>query len=109
MGERYWGIVSPLHARLISTFHTGGDWDALKVDCIQNGVHEKIAEDLRMLRAAIKEVREACRRSSADTGAAAPEVEAPSGSSTMNLAAAAELFDALLLLVSDGQSTETTP
>jgi serine/threonine protein kinase len=103
--ERYWGRVSPLHARLINTFHTGGDWDKLKVDCIKDGVHEKIAEDLRMLRAAIREVREACRRFTVKA-----ESDAKAGISsitTVNLAMGSTLFDALLLLVSDGQSTES--
>ena len=36
-----------------------------KVDCIHKGVHDKIAEDLRMLRAGIREVSEACKRAAA--------------------------------------------
>jgi len=106
--ERYWARVSPLHARLISTFHSGGDWDALKVDCIQNAVHDKIAEDLRMLRASIREVRDACQRSAAQASIDA-ETNTPSSAGTVSLASATGLFDALLLLVSDGHSAETTP
>merc|ERR1719469_88907 len=25
--ERYWSTVTPLHSRLMDTFHNGGDWD----------------------------------------------------------------------------------
>lgn len=106
--ERYWSRVSPLHARLINTFHNGGDWDTLKLDCIQSNVHDKIAEDLRMLRAAIKEVGEACRRAAAT---APVDVEADSASSVMSassMTSAAGLFSALLLLITDGQSQEVT-
>mmetsp|Transcript_43159 Transcript_43159/g.68208 ORF Transcript_43159/g.68208 Transcript_43159/m.68208 type:complete len:1058 (-) Transcript_43159:113-3286(-) len=98
--ERYWNRVSPLHARLINTFHSGGDWDSLKVDCINAGVHDKIAEDLRMLRAAIRELGEACQRSKA-----APP-EATSESPMFSTPGAHGLFSALLMLVGDGHSVE---
>lgn len=104
--ERYWGRVTPLHARLIKTFHTNGDWDGLKVDCINNGVHDKIAEDLRLLRAALHEAREACRRSSQPQA----ETDAKTGKPKVSMGGVAcnsGLFDALLILVSDGRSTET--
>ena len=28
--RRYWAMVTPLHSRLMETFHNGGDWDVLK-------------------------------------------------------------------------------
>jgi len=103
--ERYWSRVSPLHGRLIRTFHTNGDWDRLKMDCIESGVHDKIAEDLRLLRAAINEAREACKRSQAQSQADGQAV--PSAGSMGKVACSSGLFDALLILVSDGRSTDT--
>jgi serine/threonine protein kinase len=31
--ERYWKRISPVHRKLISTFHHGGDWEVLKQMC----------------------------------------------------------------------------
>lgn len=51
--ERYWAMVTPLHSRLMETFHNGGDWDVLKAHCLDNRVHEAIASELRGIRASI--------------------------------------------------------
>lgn len=51
--ERYWDMVTPLHSRLMETFHNGGDWDVLKAHCLDNNVHEAIAAELRGIRGAI--------------------------------------------------------
>lgn len=80
--ERYWTMVTPLHARLMDTFHNGGDWDKLKTDCLETRVHDTIAMRLGALRAALAAAEEACRRTRFD----------------------ASLFSALLLLISSGDS-----
>jgi len=85
--QRYWERVSPLHCRLIDTFHSGGDWDALKLDCIEHRATDAIAEDLCALRAALRDAAEACRRSSETLDAAG-------------------LFAALGVLIGDGQTRE---
>jgi len=59
--ERYWAMVTPLHSRLMETFHNGGDWDVLKAHCLDSNVHEVIASKLRSLRAAIIKTIAACK------------------------------------------------
>jgi len=60
--ERYWSLVSPLHGRLMDTFHNGGDWDVLKADCLEVNVHEAIARSLRAIRLTMIKARSACMR-----------------------------------------------
>lgn len=102
--DRYWGRVSPLHGRLIDTFHNGGDWNALKLDCITSCVHDKLAEDLRLLRMAVREALDACRSAEAVGGEGH---KASSKDSAAVPAGASGLFAAMLMLVSDGQGEET--
>jgi len=97
--------VSPLHSRLIDTFHNGGDWNKLKIHCITNGVHDKLAEDLRLLRVTIREALDACRpleaaAASSAAGGAAADVPAAVPVGTCGL------LSAMLMLVSDGQGEE---
>jgi serine/threonine protein kinase len=105
--ERYWNRVSPLHGRLIDTFHNGGDWNVLKIDCIQNGVHDKLAEDLRLLRVSIREALDACRSVdvSKTSGEGNSSAEGQSPIVPSNLAG---ILAATLMLVSDGQGEEMT-
>lgn len=93
--DRYWNRVSPLHSQLIHTFHNRGDWNKLKIDCIEGRVHDKLAEDLRLLRCTMREALDACRKLE-NTAEATPSV--PSG--------VCGLLAAMLKLVSDGQGEE---
>jgi len=99
--DRYWARVSPLHGRLIDTFHNGGDWNALKMDCITTAVHDKLAEDLRLLRMATRDALDACR-AALDGGAEGAKMQ-----SSMWPASLVGLLAACLILVSDGQGEDT--
>jgi len=56
----YWDTVTPLHRRLMDTFHNNGDWDALKRRCIEEQSREMIAGDLRNIRDALRHVGDLC-------------------------------------------------
>jgi hypothetical protein len=88
--DRYWALVTPLHDRLMDTFHNGGDWDVLKTECLERNVHGIIAEHLQALRTALLEAGEACILAPAEAGAAGMR----------------PLFIALLLLISSGNSED---
>jgi len=88
--ENYWLTVSPLHTRLIDTFHNGGSWDALKTDCLEDGIHDVVAQRLTDLRCALLELCDACR-------------QAPEEAGIGNIA---DLFSALLLLISNGDGND---
>lgn len=66
--ERYWAMVTPLHSRLMETFHNGGDWDVLKAHCLDNNVHEAIAAELRGIRGAIIRAHAAGRSLPSNSG-----------------------------------------
>ncbi|CAK9079281.1 Alpha/beta hydrolase domain-containing protein aho-3 (Abnormal hunger orientation protein 3) [Durusdinium trenchii] len=55
--DRYWNMVTPLHTRLMETFHNGGDWDVLKAHCLESNVHEAIAQELRQIRSSLLRAR----------------------------------------------------
>jgi len=95
--ENYWTMVSPLHSRLMDTFHTGGDWDLLKADCLDDRVHEEMADHLRAIRASIIKTRSAARR--------CPPAENAAG---FNGDALAGFLTSLLLLIGSGDSTLET-
>jgi len=88
--ESYWLTVSPLHTRLIDTFHNGGSWDVLKTDCLDDGIHNVVAQRLTDLRCALLELCDACR-------------QAPEEAGIGNMA---DLFSTLLLLISNGDGTD---
>eukprot|EP00930_Biecheleria_cincta_P068835 TRINITY_DN56661_c0_g1_i1.p1 TRINITY_DN56661_c0_g1~~TRINITY_DN56661_c0_g1_i1.p1 ORF type:complete len:975 (-),score=110.77 TRINITY_DN56661_c0_g1_i1:137-3061(-) len=92
--DRYWSTVSPLHTRLMDTFHTGGDWDALKSDCLENAIHEAMATHLRGIRSSAVKARSACRR-----------CQQRDGSARLNSDAVAGLLTALLLLIGSGDDS----
>lgn len=87
--DRYWGRVSPLHCCLVDTFTNKGDWDTLKVECYRSQVHCAIQDDLRAIRAALKDARDACYFSPMTAG----------------YRFVAGLFDALLMLISSGDAS----
>lgn len=88
--ERYWATVSPWHSRLMDTFHNGGDWDALKTECLNADVPGMISGHLRGLRMALFDAEATCKHMPAEN----------------NTDKAALLFSALLLLVSSGEAEE---
>eukprot|EP00931_Biecheleriopsis_adriatica_P049478 TRINITY_DN28623_c0_g1_i2.p1 TRINITY_DN28623_c0_g1~~TRINITY_DN28623_c0_g1_i2.p1 ORF type:complete len:1033 (-),score=164.30 TRINITY_DN28623_c0_g1_i2:92-3190(-) len=90
--EHYWAMASPLHSRLMETFHTGGDWDLLKADCLEDNVHEAMASQLRNIRSSMVRALSACMRCQ-QHGAAGHGLSAD---------VAAGLLTALLHLVGSG-------
>lgn len=94
--ERYWAAVTPLHRRLMETFHTAGDWDTLKTDCLDASVHHMVQAHLRALRASMSQVRAASER-------------LPSGAGVMQGPAVASLMTALLALVCSGDGDRDEP
>lgn len=98
--ERYWKRITPVHKKLISTFHNGGDWDVLKQMCEDTNFYENIAYDLRKMREAVADAAEACRQ------VAIKHEQGYDDSTSAEDAAmftkAAKVFQALLLLISDG-------
>jgi len=85
--REYWDTVSPLHGALMSTFHNGGDWDALKRDCIDHNVKSTIQELLVNLRGATDEAGESCKHD-------------------MSLCGFRELCDALRLMIGCGRDDD---
>mmetsp|Transcript_114110 Transcript_114110/g.227078 ORF Transcript_114110/g.227078 Transcript_114110/m.227078 type:complete len:722 (+) Transcript_114110:196-2361(+) len=84
--DQYWSNVTHFWQRLLDVFRTGGDQTALKMKCINDGVHNTVGADLAALRAAIRDAYNACNT-------AGPEA---------NLRQFCPLFAALLELVSAG-------
>lgn len=64
--QKYWKNATRFWQRLLDTFRNGGDQNALKVWCIEEGVHNVIGQDLAALRAALRQAGEACRAGSED-------------------------------------------
>lgn len=89
--DAYWSVVSPLHDALMDTFHYGGDWDELKIACMEQNVHTTMMDHLRELRSSVQNAKEACML-------APPE---------MGIGGAQALFTTLLLLISLGDSDST--
>jgi len=87
--DKYWSDVTRFWQRLLDVFRTGGDQNALKIACINEGVHNIVGADLAALRAAIRDAFNAC---SAD------------GADLFHLHQFCPLFAALLELVSAGGS-----
>eukprot|EP00747_Dinoflagellata_sp_TGD_P067481 gnl/TRDRNA2_/TRDRNA2_155289_c0_seq1.p1 gnl/TRDRNA2_/TRDRNA2_155289_c0~~gnl/TRDRNA2_/TRDRNA2_155289_c0_seq1.p1 ORF type:complete len:313 (-),score=56.54 gnl/TRDRNA2_/TRDRNA2_155289_c0_seq1:77-991(-) len=81
--EKYWEDATHYWERLLDTFRHNKDQNALKVWCIDEGVHNVIGRDLYNLRNALREVGEACKRTALIPGVG-------------------DLFGALLELVSAG-------
>lgn len=52
-------MVTPLHSRLMETFHNGGDWDVLKAHCLDSKVHDTIAAELRGIRSRLSDPQSA--------------------------------------------------
>lgn len=104
--DRYWNRVSPLHGRLIDTFHNGGDWNALKMDCITTAVHDKLAEDLRLLRMATRDALDACRVA-VEASAEGTKLPANAAISATWPPSLVGLLAACLILISDGQGEDT--
>lgn len=84
--DGYWGTVSPLHDALMDTFHNGGDWDELKIACMERSVHTAVLDHLRELRVAVQHAKDACMMAPQELG----------------LGGAHALFATLLLLISLG-------
>jgi len=96
--ERYWKRIAPIHKKLISTFHHGGDWEVLKRMCKDRNFYDNLGRDLKALRDALQEAASAAYLvvSSKESG---PE-------DTALLAKSARLFQAMLVLVSDGATPD---
>lgn len=98
--ERYWRRISPVHKKLISTFHHGGDWEVLKKMCEDTNFYDNIARDLRSLREAIHEASKACQLAGSKNEDGCNEPGG--GENPVMFATATKLFEAMLLLISDG-------
>lgn len=98
--DRYWKRISPVHKKLISTFHHGGDWEVLKQMCENTNFYENIARDLSHLREAIHAAAVASKAASAKHDQGYDEPASPSEVPTF--AKANRLFQAMLMLISDG-------
>lgn len=83
---RYWNRVLALHCELVEVFTSKGDWDVVKAQYIQDGLHERIADDMSEIRKALSAAADACARAPASA----------------KLGDAPALFHALLFLVGDG-------
>lgn len=84
--EHYWKDATRFWERLLDVFRRGGDQNALKVRCIQDGVHNIVGANLASLRTSLREASDTC-------GSAPP---------ALGLRRAQPLFAALLELVSAG-------
>merc|ERR1712050_41598 len=58
--KQYWKDASDHWSSLIECFRTGGDWNALKFDCIERGVLDVVSRNLKELRTALLQIRGAC-------------------------------------------------
>merc|ERR1712217_909839 len=58
--SQYWKDASDHWTCLIECFRTGGDWNALKVNCLERGVQDVVSRNLKELRAALVLIRSAC-------------------------------------------------
>lgn len=86
----YYETVTPLHTRLMDTFHHSGDWDSLKLSCIDKNVETLIADHVGELRTAIQIARDRCIGAPAECG----------------VSGLGGLFSALLLLLGGGDPTD---
>jgi len=102
--ERYWKRITPVHKKLISTFHNGGDWDVLKQMCENTNFYDNIANDLRKMREAVTDAAKACRQVANELEQGSSDDPTAAEDAPM-YAKAAKIFQSLLLLISDG----TTP
>jgi len=66
--DRYWENVTRFWKALLDTFRSNGDWNSLKVECINTGVHNIIRSDLHLLCMTLADCGEACRRAPASLG-----------------------------------------
>lgn len=87
--DRYYETVTPLHSRLMDTFHNSGDWDSLKLSCIDSNVEMLIADHVGDLRTAIQFVKDSCTAAPTECG----------------VSGLGGLFSALLLLLGGGRTT----
>lgn len=83
---QYWADARRFWQPVYDFFRVGGDFDALRASYVRKEVHAIISADLRAVRHALAEAREACSKAPLESG----------------LARMPALFDALLLMVSPG-------
>lgn len=100
----YWKHITPVHRKLISTFHNNGDWDVLKQMCEDTNFYRNIATDLPKMREAICQAAEACHRAASKSEQGLDDASAASDAPLF--AKASRLFQALLLLISDGATPD---
>jgi len=86
--EKYWEDAMLFWRRLLDAFRSGADQNALKASCIDDNCHGIVAEDLRVLRSALREASDACER--------------PAASACLR--SARPLFSTLLRLISCGDA-----
>lgn len=92
--ERYWDNATRFWKILLICFREGGDQNALKLACLDQGVHNTVQDDLLALRLALREAVDLDLHSRSAEGAAA------TGLATLR--SIRSLFAALLELVSAG-------
>mmetsp|Transcript_25049 Transcript_25049/g.45969 ORF Transcript_25049/g.45969 Transcript_25049/m.45969 type:complete len:1050 (-) Transcript_25049:47-3196(-) len=90
--DEYWDAATRFWTALLDTFRNNGDWNVLKNEFIQIGVHDVLGRKLAALRKVLTEVEEACKRLPSDH----------------YLHEAEALFASLLVLISSGEEREGT-
>lgn len=57
--NKYWEDSTEFWNCLIECFTTGGDWNALKIVCVNHGVQDIVTKDLKALRSALSDAADA--------------------------------------------------
>jgi serine/threonine protein kinase len=91
--KRYWCDAVGLWQPVFEAFRGHGNFEELRASYIKAGAYRVISDDLCVLRAALRDARQACRGFPPETG----------------LAGMPALFDALLLMVQAGRPDSQTP
>lgn len=90
--DEYWDAATRFWTALLDTFRNNGDWNVLKNEFIQIGVHDVLGRKLQALRKVLEDCGEACKRLPTDH----------------RLHEAEALFASLLVLISSGEEREGT-
>jgi len=91
--ETYWEHAVRFWRGIFDTFRKGGDVNALRQAYVAEGVHDIIANDLRVLRASLHETQQVCKNAPAES----------------DLADLAALMSALQSLIRSGEKSGGVP
>jgi len=98
---KYWEDSTDFWNCLIECFTTGGDWNALKIACVNHGVQDIVTKDLKALRTALSDAADAASACNSSTLLASGEAQMD-----VTMQDLQGVLRAMYLMISTGESDQ---